>query len=80
MKESQPILPEEIRKFTDQIEDLLSQGLTMEAVVSLIRGMPGNRLSKSTIRKVLTDLKGLNKWYIDDTQLKSKKSLINLQK
>lgn len=63
--ESAEILAESIIKIADGFELLLTTKLNEDAIINLLKGMPGMAyVSKAEIRLVLTNLKRLKGWYI----------------
>ncbi len=63
--ETTEILAESIVKIANGFEGLLNTPLNEDAIVALLKDMPGtNQLSKSDIRSVLQNLKTLKGYYL----------------
>lgn len=63
--ETPEILAESIIKISDAFQELLSTKLTEEAIVTLLKDMPGmGSVGKPAIRLVLAKLKTLKGYYI----------------
>ena len=75
------ILAEEIAKITKGFEELLSSGLKKEAIIALLRAMPGtNKMSQKKVMAVLENLGKLRKEFINEGQLEAKVAIRNLKK
>ena len=62
--ETPQVLAESIVKISKGFTALVDQGLTRDAIVVLIQGMPGVYLSKNDIRVVLDNLPKLASYYV----------------
>ena len=75
------ILAEEISRVAKGMEELLSTGLKLEAIVALLQAMPGmNRMSKKKLMAILTNLKDLKKNFVNEKQLQAKLAINSLKK
>lgn len=62
--ETPEVLADSIIKISQGFKKLVEQGLTKNAIVVLIQGMPGVRLSKYDIEVVLDNLPKLASYYV----------------
>jgi hypothetical protein len=62
--ETPEVLAESIIKISKGFESLVNQGLTKNAIIVLIQGMPGVTLSKHDIQVVLDNLPKLASYYV----------------
>ncbi len=62
--ETPEVLADSIIRISKGFQQLISSGLTKNALIVLIQGMPGVHLSKSDIQTVLDNLPKLASYYV----------------